>query len=82
MAVPIRGFGKNRRLLSAVTAVPHRGISRKSRRRSTGYATHAATKTATGDFREYLPERWPCLIDYFNVEVAKYEATSGAENQG
>ena len=26
------------------------------------------------DLREYLPERWPCLIGYFNVEVAKYEA--------
>jgi hypothetical protein len=38
--------------------------------------------TATGDLREYLPERWPCLIDYFNVEVAKYEATPYAENQG
>jgi hypothetical protein len=34
------------------------------------------------DLREYRPERWPCLIGYFNVEVAKYEATSGAENQG
>ena len=34
------------------------------------------------DLREYLPERWPCLVGYFNVEVAKYEATSGAENQG
>jgi hypothetical protein len=34
------------------------------------------------DWREYRPERWPCLIGYFNVEVAKYEATSGAENQG
>ena len=34
------------------------------------------------DLREYLPERWPCLISNFNVEVAKYEATSGAENQG
>ena len=33
------------------------------------------------DLREYLPER-PCLIGYFNVEVAKYEAASGAENQG
>ena len=32
------------------------------------------------DLREYLPERWPCLIGHFNVEVAKYEATSGAEN--
>jgi hypothetical protein len=34
------------------------------------------------DLREYRPERWPCLTGYFNVEVAKYEATSGAENQG
>jgi hypothetical protein len=34
------------------------------------------------DLREYLPERWPCLISCFNVEVAKYEATSSAENQG
>jgi hypothetical protein len=34
------------------------------------------------DLREYLPERWPCLVGYFNVEVAKYEATSNAENQG
>ena len=34
------------------------------------------------DWRECRPERWPCLIGYFNVEVAKYEATSGAENQG
>ena len=34
------------------------------------------------DLREYLLERWPCLISYFNVEVAKYEATSYAENQG
>ena len=34
------------------------------------------------DLREYLPERWTCLIGYFNVEVAKYEATSNAENQG
>jgi hypothetical protein len=34
------------------------------------------------DLREYLPERWPCLIGYFNVDVAKYEATSNAENQG
>jgi hypothetical protein len=32
------------------------------------------------DLREYPPERWPCLIGYFNVEVA-YEATSNAENQ-
>jgi hypothetical protein len=30
------------------------------------------------DLREYLRERWPCLIGNFNVEVAKYEATSGA----
>ena len=28
------------------------------------------------DLREYLPERWPCLIGYLNVEVAKYEAKS------
>ena len=34
------------------------------------------------DLREYLPERWPCLTGYFNVEVAKYEAASNAENQG
>jgi hypothetical protein len=34
------------------------------------------------DLREYRPERWPCLIGYFNLEVAKYEATSGTENQG
>jgi hypothetical protein len=34
------------------------------------------------DLREYLPERWPCLIGYLNFEVAKYEATSNAENQG
>jgi hypothetical protein len=34
------------------------------------------------DLREYLAERWPCLIGPFNVEVAKYEATSGAGNQG
>ena len=34
------------------------------------------------DLREYLPEWWPCLIGYFNVEVAKHEATLGAENQG
>ena len=27
------------------------------------------------DLREYLPERRPCLRGYFNVEVAKYEAT-------
>ena len=32
------------------------------------------------DLREYLPERWPCLIGYFNVEAAKYEATSGAND--
>jgi hypothetical protein len=32
--------------------------------------------------REYRPERWPCLTGYFNVEVAQYKATSGAENQG
>ena len=31
------------------------------------------------DLREYLPERWPCLIGPFNVEAVKYEATSGAE---
>jgi hypothetical protein len=41
-----RDFGM--RLLSAVMAAPHRGISRKSRRRSTGYAMHAATMMATG----------------------------------
>jgi hypothetical protein len=29
------------------------------------------------DLREYLPERWPCLIGYSNVE-----ARSNAENQG
>ena len=28
------------------------------------------------DLREYLPERWPCLIGYFNVQVA-YECLSG-----
>jgi hypothetical protein len=32
------------------------------------------------DLREYLPEWWPCLIGYFNVEAAKYEATSGADD--
>ena len=32
------------------------------------------------DLREYLPERWPCLTSYFNVEVAKYEATAGADD--
>jgi hypothetical protein len=34
------------------------------------------------DLREYLLERWPCLVSYFNIEVAKYEVTSGPENQG
>ena len=32
------------------------------------------------DLREYLPERWPCLTGYFNGEVAKYEATAGADD--
>jgi hypothetical protein len=30
------------------------------------------------DLREYLPERWPSLNGYFDVEVAKYGATSNA----
>jgi hypothetical protein len=34
------------------------------------------------DLREYPPERWPCLIGPFNVEAAKYEATSNTDNQG
>jgi hypothetical protein len=47
------------------------------------YADHAGNRAALlSDLREYLQERWPCLIGYFNVEVAKYEATSNAENQG
>jgi hypothetical protein len=50
------------------------------------YAMHAATMingaALLSDLGEYLPERWPCLIGYFNVEVAKYEAASSAENQG
>jgi hypothetical protein len=32
------------------------------------------------DLREYPPERWPCLIGSFNVEAAKYDATSGADD--
>jgi hypothetical protein len=28
-------------------------------------------RAALSDLREYLPERWPCLIGYFNVEVQR-----------
>ena len=52
-------------------------------RRCTGYAMHASDDDGNraallSDLREYLPERWPSLNGYFNVEVAKYGATSNA----
>jgi hypothetical protein len=83
MAVPPPGLREKLEGSIGSNGSTSSGISRKSRRRSTGYADHAGNRAALlSDLREYLQERWPCLIGYFNVEVAKYEATSNAENQG
>jgi hypothetical protein len=86
MAVPIRGLWEKSAVSIGSNGSTSSGVSRKSRRRSTGYAMHSdddGNRAALhSDLREYLPERWPCLIGYFKLEVAKYEATSNAENQG
>jgi hypothetical protein len=43
---------------------------------------HDGNRAAQLDLREFPPERWPRWIGYFNVEIAKYEATYNAKNQG
>jgi hypothetical protein len=76
MAVPHLGLSEKSAASIGSNGSTSSGDSRKSRRRSTGYAMHASDDDGNraallSGLREYPLERWPCLIGPFNVEAAK-----------